>query len=133
MDSGFFKIGMTNARPSPTDSSDRDKSGKNDKEDGENSETDDESPTDGGFKIPNSHSNERPTSLPVALQLNSSRLNQPIIHGEANVVCTALDVDRSLSSFGLLENYFVHLQFLSSLDDNPKYSFELSFFHSKEK
>ena len=71
--------------PSPTDS-DRDKNGKTDKEDGENSETDDESPTDGGFKIPNSQSNERPTSLPVALQLNSSRLNQPIIHGEVNTI-----------------------------------------------
>ena len=32
------------------------------------------SPTDGGFKIPNSQSNERPTSLPVAL-LNSSQRN----------------------------------------------------------
>lgn len=73
--------------PSPTDSSDRDKNGKIDKDDGENSETDDESPTDGGFKIPNSQSNERPTSLPVALQLNSSsRLNQPIIHGEVYAV-----------------------------------------------
>ena len=71
--------------PSPTDS-DRDKNGKTDKEDGENSETDDESPTDGGFKIPNSQSNERPTSLPVALQLNSSRLTQPIIHGEVNTI-----------------------------------------------
>ena len=30
------------------------------------------SPTDHGFKIPNSYSNERPTSLPAAL-LNSSR------------------------------------------------------------
>ena len=69
--------------PSPTDFSDRDKNGKSDKEDGNNSETDDESPTDGGFKIPNSQSNERPTSLPVALQLNSSsRLTQPIIQGE---------------------------------------------------
>ena len=73
--------------PSPTESSDRDKNGKNDKEDEENSESDDESPTDGGFKIPNSQSNERPTSLPVALQLNSSsRLNQPIIHGEVSEV-----------------------------------------------
>ena len=102
--------------PSPTDTSDRDKSGKNDKEDGENSETDDESPTDGGFKIPNSHSNERPTSLPVALQLNSSRLNQPIIHGEANVVCIDFDVNGSISSFGLVCNFFVHLQLLSLLD-----------------
>jgi hypothetical protein len=32
------------------------------------------SPTDGGFKIPNSQSTERPTSLPVAL-LNSSQRN----------------------------------------------------------
>lgn len=32
------------------------------------------SPTDGGFKIPNSQSNERPTSLPVAL-LNSLQRN----------------------------------------------------------
>ena len=32
------------------------------------------SPTDHGFKIPNSQSNERPTSLPVAL-LNSARAN----------------------------------------------------------
>ena len=72
--------------PSPTDISDRDKNGKPDKEDGENSETDDESPTDGGFKIPNSQSNERPTSLPVALQLNSSRLNQPLIHGEVKTI-----------------------------------------------
>ena len=32
------------------------------------------SPTDGGFRIPNSQSNERPTSLPVAL-LNSSQRN----------------------------------------------------------
>ena len=81
--------------PSPTDSSDRDKNGKNDKEDGEHSETDDESPTDGGFKIPNSQSNERPTSLPVALQLNSSRLNQPIIHGEAMLICIFLELNRS--------------------------------------
>lgn len=35
------------------------------------------SPTDGGFKIPNSQSNERPTSLPVAL-LNSSQRNGEI-------------------------------------------------------
>ena len=32
------------------------------------------SPTDHGFKIPNSQSNERPNSLPVAL-LNSARAN----------------------------------------------------------
>ena len=32
------------------------------------------SPTDHGFKIPNSQSNERPTSLPVAL-LNAARAN----------------------------------------------------------
>ena len=36
------------------------------------------SPTDGGFKIPNSQSTERPTSLPVAL-LNSSQRNGKFI------------------------------------------------------
>ena len=68
--------------PSPTDSSDKDKNGKGDKEDGNKSGTDDESPTDGGFKIPNSQSNERPTSLPVALQINTSSRAQPMIQGE---------------------------------------------------
>ena len=37
------------------------------------------SPTDGGFKIPNSQSNERPTSLPVAL-LNSSQRNSKFLY-----------------------------------------------------
>ena len=84
--SGKGRTGATSSgseSPSPTDSPDRDKNGKNGDDDGNNSETDDESPTDGGFKIPNSQSNERPTSLPVALQFNSStRLSQPIIQGE---------------------------------------------------
>ena len=98
--------------PSPTDSSDRDKNGKNEKEDGENSETDDESPTDGGFKIPNSQSNERPTSLPVALQLNSSRLNQPIIHGETiTLIWIFLELNRS-PHFAWFYIHFVLLQLL---------------------
>ena len=45
------------------------------------------SPTDHGFKIPNSQSNERPTSLPVAL-LNSSRMN-----GKKNNAFEALHFD----------------------------------------
>ena len=37
------------------------------------------SPTDHGFRIPNSYSNERPTTLPVAL-LTSARNNGEILH-----------------------------------------------------
>ena len=44
------------------------------------------SPTDHGFKIPNSQSNERPTSLPVAL-LNSARANGNFFWGPFIISC----------------------------------------------
>lgn len=61
------------------------------------------SPTDGGFKIPNSQSNERPTSLPVAL-LNSSQRNGNL----------------SISINGKIQSQFFRLKICQPIVDRPQ-------------
>ena len=54
------------------------------------------SPTDHGFKIPNSYSNKRPNSLPVALQ-NSIRTSAAATNGDANIDLLSLDPDERVT------------------------------------